>query len=391
MKVLKRILFISVMLFTFSVSVSAGTYSGGKWVRRNGAYFYQLKDGSILREGNWQVLDGKRYFLANNSGRRKTGWIQYCGKKFYMDPKTGVVVTGFRSIQRKTYYLDPNGTVPGAMRTGTFRADGDQYYHNSDGSQFRNGWKVIKNRVYYYGKDGKALKGWGKIDGKYYFFNEKTCVRHTGWLTRGRYRYYLKKDGTKQTGWLSLGGVLYYFDAQGHLVKNQRVISSGNSYYRIDENGAAVKYSKEAELKAIQVLNRVGWNLISAYDYCSREYYDNSDVVPSEWEGREDEYFAILGFNNGGIGDCYCLAAMFTQMAKLLGENAHFVMGRVPVRYDDGYGPHGWCEIYKDGKVLYVDPYLDAYGMTRNRGGYMFLYGTKGTYAYDQEYKKVYG
>ncbi len=71
---------------------------------------------------------------------------------------------------------------------------------------------------------------------------------------------------------------------------------------------------------------------------------------------------ADYGFNSrkGNVnakatGNCYVLAAMFCEMARLLGYDAHLISGQVPLK-GGGYGPHGWVEIIENGTTYVYDP-----------------------------------
>ncbi|MBQ1312765.1 MAG: hypothetical protein IIY55_13040 [Blautia sp.] len=450
------------MAFAQGGSELLGAGSVNCWIQgSNGSFFWVKEDGKILREGGWHILGGKRYFLANNSGRRKSEWITWAGKRYYLNPATGVLVTGFKSIDNRTYYFQETGSVPGRMMTGTVIVNNKQYFFFTSGAMKR-GWRVVKNRKYYYGKDGAAYTLWHVIDGREYFFDKKTCVMKTGWLYNGRFTYYLEADGTKHTGplniggkkyyfrengwmlkdgwvssgihryyygadgnrlsgwrtigqntyyfntkwgyattgWLSIGGSryyfdqngvrqtgllfigggLYYFDPDGRMIRNKTALKIGGDYYKIDGNGLAVRYTNLAEILAIQKLDEVGWDLYQAYKWCTITYIRNDDTVPDGY--TPFEWFTILGFRQNG-GDCYCMAGMFCQMALLLGEDAHFVMGSVPYARG-GMGPHGWCEIDRNGATYICDPDFEYDTAKKGnwKNGYMITYGTPGTWVY---------
>ena len=217
----------------------ASEKAGGYWREIKGEYYWVQEDGTILREGCWHVLGGKRYFLANNSGRRKTGWITYCGKKYYLDPQTGVLVTGFARIDGKVYYLIETGKVPGAMKTGFLTLNGNKYFFDEDGAM-HTGWLENGGRKYYFGEDGIAVQAWQDIDGARYFFETKTCALHRGgWLTRGKNKYYIKKDGTATIGYVSVNGKKYYMKPKYGIMQTGWM-TSGNHKYYFGTDGARV-------------------------------------------------------------------------------------------------------------------------------------------------------
>ncbi|MBQ1312764.1 MAG: hypothetical protein IIY55_13035, partial [Blautia sp.] len=176
------------------------------------------------------------------------------------------------------------------------------------------------------------------------------------------------------------GGKLYYFREDGTIAADQRVLKIGDSYYEAAADGELRLYTG-VWLMAIERLNIEGWDLYSAYQWCARKFVGIDDTIP---EGREPaEYFASWGFERS-MGDCYVMAAMLYHMAYLLGEDAHFVMGYVPLGYHGELGPHGWCEIDRDGVTYICDPDLESEARKQGviQNGFMFTYGTRGTYRY---------
>lgn len=436
------------------------------WVQRPDGYYWMQEDGSILREGGWQVLNGQRYFLKYKSGRRASGWETWSNGKYYLDPETGVVVTGMKEIDGQYYYFLPTGKTPGKMYTGWRTIDGKKYYFQSngmrkkgwltlngkkyyfekDGTQtygwrsisgkkyyfdlkngfMRKGWLTIGNNTYYMEKDGSLHTGWRSISGKKYYFLPKTGAMKKGWLTLNGKKYYFEKDGSlrygwrslggkmyyfapttglMQTGWLSLsngryylgadgarrtglqtiGGKNYYFGSDGKLITSTNAYRINGKYYSIDGNGVATPFSY-AESLAAQKLDEIGWNLYAAFKWSSGQtgqfyYYHNDDTVPSGYTAAD--YYGIYGFENGR-GDCYVMACTFYQMAKILGYDVHFVMGKVPLARG-GWGPHGWCEIDLNGTTYVCDP---DFTWDAKRNGYMITYGTPGTWVYSS-YRRV--
>ena len=75
------------------------------------------------------------------------------------------------------------------------------------------------------------------------------------------------------------------------------------------------------------------------------------------------------------------MAAMFCEMAKLLGYDAHQISGRVPLKAG-GYGPHSWVEITFEGTTYVCDP---DFTEETKRNGYMITYGQSGTWVYQKD------
>lgn len=125
--------------------------------------------------------------------------------------------------------------------------------------------------------------------------------------------------------------------------------------------------------QANAVLNRIGRNLWKAYNWSAnlkywRQYY--SPNMGTRW-------YANIGFTQHR-GNCYVMAATFTEMARALGYNAHQVVGYVP-HLGGGDAPHSWVEIdEKDGTWVY-DPNLTN---ELHLPGYHFKYGKAKTWRY---------
>jgi len=136
-------------------------------------------------------------------------------------------------------------------------------------------------------------------------------------------------------------------------------------------------YGIKAQIKsarAAAVLNSVGWDLRSAFDWSVMTYERNS-----EWTdpGKGSAYYASIGFSNHR-GNCYVMAACFYEMAIELGYDAHQVAGQVPSR-KGGLTPHSWVEIVMDGTTYVFDP---DFSLVSGKSGYKIQYGQSGTWRY---------
>ncbi len=150
-----------------------------------------------------------------------------------------------------------------------------------------------------------------------------------------------------------------------------------NSGYIIKKGTTQNTYKYKA---ALNKLNAVGWNLQSAFNAASAiTYYGHTDDMPQDSKTTM-EWYASYGFKNGK-GNCYVMAAMFCEMAKCIGYEAHQISGKVPLRAG-GYGPHSWVEVTIDGTVYVCDP---DFTNETGRNGYMIAYGQSGTWRYEKE------
>lgn len=163
----------------------------------------------------------------------------------------------------------------------------------------KNGWKTEGGKTYYYKNDVK-LKGWQKIGGKYYYFNsiygyiyknalltsskKNICYMDSRgarvsnqWVTSKNKRYYIGSNGYAVKGFQKIGGKLYYFHkANAYMTKNCKVIttsgniyymgsngvSCANGFYTIKENGVKNTYYFDKNGRAYK-----GWHTIKGKKY----------------------------------------------------------------------------------------------------------------------------
>lgn len=125
-------------------------------------------------------------------------------------------------------------------------------------------------------------------------------------------------------------------------------------------------------------LDTVGWDLKKAFNASVITYYGPADFPKDDKTTMQ--WYADYGFKNNK-GNCYVMAAMFCEMAQLLGYDAHQISGKVPLKAG-GYGPHSWVEITFDGTTYVCDP---DFAEETKRNGYMITYGQSGTWMYQKD------
>ncbi|MBQ6385062.1 MAG: transglutaminase domain-containing protein [Lachnospiraceae bacterium] len=156
---------------------------------------------------------------------------------------------------------------------------------------------------------------------------------------------------------------------------------------------ARAKYSKKTYRKlyrethpypqADKILDKVGWKLKPAFTYSAfHRAYHGPEL--REWS-RPYKRTSMWYFNflkNNRRGNCYSKAGMFTILATEMGYDITQIGGLIP--HSNGVrGPHSWVEITIKGKTYVCDPsYYSQRGI-----GYMFRYGTKGTYRYESPHR----
>ena len=131
--------------------------------------------------------------------------------------------------------------------------------------------------------------------------------------------------------------------------------------------------------EACAILDQVGWDLRSAYNWSVGITYVRSKLN----QDYGSRYLAHLGFTTRQ-GNCFVYAATFYEMALALGYDAHQMVGGVLNLYG-GLSPHSWVEIDMEGTTYVFDPEFEQ---TRaGRDGWKFHYGRKNTWVYREYYR----
>lgn len=100
----------------------------------------------------------------------------------------------------------------------------DEYY--------KDGWIQSELGKFYFGKDGKAVKGWQEIDGDIYYFSEETCLLQTGWTAlEGSVRYLDNETGRMLRGWQTIDGKIFYFSEEDGVMVRGIVEIEEDSYF----------------------------------------------------------------------------------------------------------------------------------------------------------------
>ena len=234
--------------------------------------------------------------------------------------------------------------------------------------------------------DPAQVKG---FDAAYYAANNPDVVMIMGSDPAVLYRHYLNygmKEGRKAN---SSGTNVGNLPLQQVSDKAAQIQAKKNAAEAAAAQAAAMQavaagkqpssYSRETYPQAAAVLDAVGWNLQAAYYWSSHlTYYGHGKPDMPENGSPGTKWFAEFGFNNLK-GNCYVMAATFTEMARLLGYDAVQISGQVPSR-KGGLTPHSWVEMYINGITYVFDPDY-AYNVGGN-AGFQIQYGQKGTWRY---------
>ena len=254
------------------------------------------------------------------------------------------------------------------LPAGAFAADeGDLTTNDNPKSQ----WSADKTS--YYDANGEKVTGAKKIGSKVWYFN-KSGIKRTkrGFFKAGGNEYYAKKDGSLATGFKAIksGEKLkgYYFYKKGDKIA-QMAKGTKIKYLKIPKSGRL----NEAYALGIKVLDKKGWKLRNAFKYARNTRYDYKSM-----RRKSISSYAKFGFKNR-TGNCYCKAAQFFVMAKLLGYNVHMYSGKV------GSETHSWTTIkHDDGTWMYDPVVLNSSSAWNHSFWYKFKKGQKGTWRYSK-------
>ena len=235
------------------------------WVKDDDGYWHYYKDNVAL--SGWQKINKKWYFfntttcmvvgkqtisdetyIFSEDGVMLTGWQQFNGTWYYLK-KSGAAVKGWKEINKKWYFFGSEG---GMYRDALVSLEGEYYRFGVNGAMFNGGWwkSSSSDSWYYFGKNGKAVRGWNKIDGKWYYFYDSEysspfMYKNAGSIIDGKY-YVFDENGHLRLGWYS----------------NYPDYPEYGSWYYLTENGAVS-----------------GWKKIGKYWYYFREPTETSTYI----------------------------------------------------------------------------------------------------------------
>ena len=336
----------------------------------------QVKEEENTIEKGWVSENGSKYYL-DEKGERCTGWLLQDEGWYYLDAeKDGAMFdAGWKYINSRWYYFNDNGV----MKTGWLYYGEHWYYLSSYGDMSVDEWDYINSKWYNLYDSAVMETGWTYYKNRWYYLSPYGDMSVNEWNYINSNWYHFDQNGIMQTGWFLYNGNWYYlYPANNNAGKSIGAMAQNTTIdgYFISQDGIWI--NDEAYQGAYSVLNQVGWNLWSAYNWSANLPYVNYSNDPSP--GSRD--FAIHGFQTK-TGDCYVMAATFYYMAKALGYDAHQIAGYVPLR-GGGQGVHSWVEIDMDGSTYVFDP---DFTHETKRNGYQITYGMSGTWRYSNYYR----
>lgn len=204
----------------------------------------------ITSRGNQPRTSGSSSDFRSSTPKPSDDWVQKEDKWIFQNSITKEKVKqSWKKIKDKWYYFDRDGY----MVTGWQQIDGKWYYMDEEKDfregGMRTGWVKWKDKWFYLSKEegsneGELKTGWFEVDNKRYYLTETKDSSEgsmkTGWFEQDNKRYYLSEDknseeGSMRTGWLDLGNKRYYLstsqdDSKGAVVTGWLEID-GNWYF----------------------------------------------------------------------------------------------------------------------------------------------------------------
>lgn len=214
---MKKTLFVTLIICVLFAMSALSVQAAGKtgWDRKGTTYKYKVNNTYVKNEVK---KIKKYYYYFDKKGIRKTGWVKYKKDRYYFDRKTARAYTGKKVVNNKLYIFGKDGRL--VKKKGLYKYGKTQVYINKDGS-LATGLVKIKGKWYWFENNGarSGKSGVHKWKNNTYYLNKGRFV--TGWATVGSNKYYFGADGKMVTNkYIQTGGQTYYVDASGRMKKN---------------------------------------------------------------------------------------------------------------------------------------------------------------------------
>lgn len=214
---MKKSLFVTLIICVLFAMSALSVQAAGKtgWVRKGTTYKYKVNNTYVKDEVK---KIKKYYYYFDKKGVRKTGWVKYKKDRYYFDRKTARAYTGKKVVNNKLYIFGKDGRL--VKKKGLYKYGKTQVYINKNGS-LATGLVKIKGKWYWFENNGVLSRKSGihKWKNNAYYLNKGRFV--TGWATVGSNKYYFGADGKMATNkYIQTGGQTYYVDASGRMKKN---------------------------------------------------------------------------------------------------------------------------------------------------------------------------
>ena len=368
------------ILFQGITGYEADAASKTGWVKlSNGGTGYRYNTGKYAR--GWKTIRGERYYFKSNHAR----------------------ATGMNTIKNRKYYFYKNGKLSRSkMHTNGYSNSKGEYIRNkwvkfSDGKygyrlgngKYARGWRDIGDYTYYFGSNHRRFTGMHTIkDRKYYFYkNGKLSKRkmHVNgysdskgvytkhkWVkfSDGKYGYKLG-NGKYAEGWRDIGDYTYYFGKNHRRYTGMRTINNRSYYFYNTGKLSKNKMHSKGYSNSKGVYTKHQWVKFSDGKY---GYKLGNGKYAEGWRNIED-YTYYFGNDH----------RRYTGMNKIDGNTYYFYSnGKLSKNkfHENGYSDcngvytrHKWVETEEGRMYLYGDG-LYAEGLTDiGENTYYFLNG----------------
>ena len=367
-----------------------GTYVVSEFVVIEDETYYFDNEGYMVKE--WKYIEHNWYYFDEN-GHMETGWVEIDSPLYYFHEDGHMAVS--------EYIGDDYVNSAGVWSIDEWRQDERGWWYKLKEGGYAVGWKYISENWYFFNHYGYMKTGWENLDGSWYYFDETGAMVSGGWMYNNDKWYYFDESGVMATGWVYVNGKWYLANSSGAFLTG--LAKSGDSFYYLESdcsmrrNSSLYMFGKTLSIdnegvvdmqgcgfivtEAMNILDKVGWNLRAAYNWSAGlRYYRMADNVPEGW--YRADWYAHYGFAND-CGNCRVMACTLYYMTQLMGYESHYVEGVVP-RRGGGWAPHGWLEIvHSNGTYVYDPNFENETGMN----GYHITYGAGGTWRYSNYHR----
>lgn len=193
-------------------------------------------------------------------------------------------------------------------------------------------------------------------------YNENNLYYNNGALANGKVNALkttlIFKNGKFVPGFYRKNNRTYYYNANGIIRKNGIVGSSTAGYTYADKNGVCCT-SEEIKLAAEFIMKHAKGKTMeekmkTSFLYLAHEFPYNRTYGDQPKKPADIAPLAIDMFKNER-GNCFRYAGCFACVARICGYRVRFVNGLAGVYYPP-LSPHGWTEVYYNGKWRICDP-----------------------------------
>ena len=128
---MKKSLFVTLIICVLFAMSALSVQAAGKtgWVRKGTTYKYKVNNTYVKDEVK---KIKKYYYYFDKKGVRKTGWVKYKKDRYYFDRKTARAYTGKKVVNNKLYIFGKDGRL--VKKKGLYKYGKTQVYINKNGS-----------------------------------------------------------------------------------------------------------------------------------------------------------------------------------------------------------------------------------------------------------------